>query len=81
MPQIICDAADGSAAALRAELELGIGEDDVPGIDMPGAMSFPAPKEVPAQPASRAVEATTIASSQSRLLIRVFVLLGRMAGH
>ena len=66
---------------MSAELDCGVGEADVPGMDIPGATVFTAPEEVVAHPTSKAVEATAIASTQTRLLIRVVVLLRRMAGH
>ena len=81
VPQIICDAADGPASALPAELDCGIGEGNVPGMDIPGAIVSTAPEEVVAHPTSKAVEATAIASSQSGLVVRVLALLRRMAGH
>jgi len=81
VPQIICADADGPAAELPAEGDCGIGEADVSGMVIPGAIVFLASEEVAAHPTSKAVEATTIASSQLRLFIRVMVLLRRMAGH
>lgn len=81
VPQIICADTDGPAAELPAEDDCGIGEADVPGIDIPGAIVFPAPEDVAAHPTSKAVEATTIASSQLPLLIRIIVVLRRMAGN
>ena len=50
-------------------------------MDIPGAIVFTAPEEVVAHPASKTVEATAIGSSQTRLLVRLSVLLRRMAGH
>ena len=50
-------------------------------MDIPGAIVFTAPEEVVAQPASKAVEASAIASTQTRLLVRVSVVLRRTAGH
>lgn len=80
VPQIICDAEDGAASALPAEVDFGIEESDVPGTAMLGTVVLTAPEVVVAHPTSKAVEAATVPSSQSRFFKGVIVLR-RMAGH